>query len=279
MPSSGVQFLLLAMLLMVGPACAQASEPSFSHLSALQTTEYHRLDSQLLTHSYHLYVRVPDGMDRTGTQRYPVIYLLDGDLTFALLAAYSQYLRLAEEMPEVIIVGIAYGTDDWRQGNRRGTDFTAPAEGVDHYGGAAAFLSMLKQELMPMIEARYPVDPDRRILFGQSLAGQFALFAAQTDSGFFHGLIASNPAIHRNTEFFMRADAPEVSTRRSRLFVSLAEQDLSRFAQPARQWLEFWQAQPSPPFDLKAATLPGHNHFSAAPEACRRGLIWILGVD
>jgi len=34
---------------------------------------------------------------------------------------------LAEEIPEAILVGISYGTDDWQQGNLRSTDFTAPS--------------------------------------------------------------------------------------------------------------------------------------------------------
>jgi len=30
------------------------------------------------------------------------------------------------------------------------------------------------------------------------------------------------------------------------------------------------------PFELKTTELEGHNHFSAAPDAFRKGMMWLL---
>ena len=61
----------------------------------------------------------------------------------------------------------------------------------------------LFEELIPLIESAYPSDDQQRIIFGQSLGGQFVLYTALTDPALFHGHIASNPALHRNLDFFL----------------------------------------------------------------------------
>ncbi len=270
-----VHIRLVVMLLLL-PTGIIASEPEFANLTSLGNTQYVLHRSAQLDHDYHIYISLPDQPE--AGKLYPTIYLLDGGITFPLLASYSRYLMLANEIPDVIVVGISYGTNDWREGNRRGTDYTAPSDEREHYGGAAAFQNMLKHELIPLVEKNWPSDPEQRILFGQSLGGQFAIFNAITDPSLFSGLIASNPALHRNLDYFLewqgRQTQPVNSTR---LFVSLAQFDDQQYAVPAGQWVKHWQDISARPFHLDVRKLPGHNHFSAAPEAYRHGLGWILG--
>jgi predicted alpha/beta superfamily hydrolase len=207
------------------------------------------------------------------------VYLLDGGITFPLLSGYFRYLTLAEEVPAAILVGIGYGTDDWQQGNLRGTDYTAQSEEREHYGGAERFQEVLRKEVMPLIETQYRSDPSRRVIFGQSLGGQFVLHAAQTAPGLFWGHIASNPALHRNLPFFLERREPdaEENRREVRLFVSSAEFDDERFAVPAREWIRHWSAQEPKPWALQTMVIEGENHFSAAPAAFRHGMLWLFG--
>jgi predicted alpha/beta superfamily hydrolase len=62
--------------------------------------------------SYHIFIRQPDNVDTTGKTKYPTLYLLDGGTNFPLLSSYYQFIRLMEEVPPMIIVGISYGTQD-----------------------------------------------------------------------------------------------------------------------------------------------------------------------
>jgi len=98
--------------------------------------------------------------------------VLDGDSLFPMLAPEHLFLNIDEKLPEVVTVGIAYG---WVEPsiNKRDMDFAA--------SGVAAFQRYLKSELVPEIERRYRVDPDRRVLFGQSLGGSFVLYSAFMD--------------------------------------------------------------------------------------------------
>ncbi len=281
--------LLVALASLAGPVGAGEEPVDLHYLQGLGDVRYHRLGSELLERDFHIFVRLPESYAERPADRFPTVYLLDGGITFPLLGAYYRYLSLAEEVPDMILVGISYGTGDWRQGNLRSTDFTAPSAEREHYGGAARFRQVLRTELLPLIEREYRSDAARRAIFGQSLGGQFVLFTALTQPGLFWGHIASNPALHRNLEFFLQGHAVlgddpgeepadgRAPTVRPRVFVSRAELDDERFREPSGRWVEHWTARPQARWELRAITLEGHGHFSAAPEAFRQGLAWVFG--
>jgi predicted alpha/beta superfamily hydrolase len=242
------------------------------NLTSMQKSQYHLLQSKIINHNYHIYINLPLKYAENPTKKYPTVYLLDGGITFPLLAGYHQYLMGAEELPEMIIVGISYGTHDYRLGNRRSTDFTAPAKGRDHYGGAEHFQNMLAKELFPLIEESYPSDPAKRIIFGQSIGGQFVIYDSMTSTKNFWGHIASNPAIHRNRDYFLSLD--NKANNQTKLFISMAEFDDDRFIKPLKKYLK--KAKKYKKWHLKTDKLKSHNHFSAAPMAFRNGMKWLL---
>lgn len=245
-------------------------------LQGLGDTRHHLLESKAAEHTYHVFVRLPESYGESGDRAYPTIYLLDGGSTFPMLGGYYRYLSLGEEIPELIVVGISYGTSDWQNGNNRSHDFTAPSDEREFWGGAADFQKMLRTELLPLIENAYRSDPTHRIIFGQSLGGQFVLFTALTDPDLFWGHIASNPALHRNLPFFLTAPPQTGTGYRPRLFVSSGSDDDPRFREPALKWMSHWSTVKSTPWDLEKQTLDDHTHFSAAPAAFRQGLIWLF---
>ena len=276
--------LPIALTIALLVACLAHFAPSFAAdvngLQSFDNTERHVVASVAAGRRYNVFVGVPAGYDPAESRRYPTVYVLDGGELYPLFVSYAHYLRSGEEIPEVIVVGIAYGSRNWRQGNNRSHDFTAPAAGQDHWGGATAFQRFLADELMPMIEAEYRSDPAQRIVFGQSLGGQFVLHAAQSEPDLFAGYIASNPALHRNLDHFLRPVAARTeSSTRGKLFVSSATRDEPRFREPALRWMSHWRSVESTPWELRAVDLPDHGHFSAAPIAFRSGLRWILRGD
>lgn len=122
--------------------------------------------------------------------------------------------------------------------------------------------------------------PHRRVIFGQSLAGQFVLYTALTEPNLFWGHIASNPALHRNLEFFLQkpaAAAPDAE--RSRLFVASASHDDEQFRVPALKWIKHWNGRDDLPWQLKTVTLEGHNHMSAPPASFRQGMRWLFAAE
>jgi len=224
---------------------------------------------------YHIFVRLPDEYEDPKHTNFPTLYLLDGGVNFSLFSAYYSYLRFMNDIPPMIIVGISYGTDDWRKGNDRGHDFTVPSIERQHWGGAQQFEQFLSQTLLPTMQKNYLVDKEKQILFGQSLGGQFALYTSIYGNAPFHAVIASNPALHRNLDYFKQP--MKARTTRPRVFVSLAEFDDLKYKAPATKWLKYWQQQ-KVEWDHHVDHLPKHNHLSATPDAIRNGLKWIFSL-
>jgi len=250
-----------------------------SYLQGLGDVRHHVVTREPDRPPYHLYVRVPEE-HADDEARFPTVLLLDGGLTFPLLAAYYHYLRLAGEVSPAILVGISYGTDDWREGNRRSEDYTGPSPERDFWGGAEAFDAWLADSVLPFVESTYRADPARRILFGHSIAGQFVLFEVLHRPGRFAGLIASNPALHRNLQFFLesprRGAGPGAVPR---LMVVEGSLDDARFAVPREEWLQSWGDRDQRPFDLRVLRIEGETHLSLVPAAFRHGMRWLLPGD
>ncbi len=268
--------VLVGLLGLAGPS---AADVDISYLQGLGDVRHHPIEREPDLRPYHLYVRLPEEYAEGGV-RFPVIYLLDGGLTFPLLAAYYHYLRLADEVSPAILVGISYGTDDWREGNRRSRDYTAPSPERDFWGGAEAFDEWLAGVVLPLVESTYRADPARRILFGHSIAGQFVLFETLRRPDRFAGLIASNPALHRNLDYFL--EGPEGGTTPDafpRLIVVDGSLDDERFAAPRAKWLQTWSERRERPFDLSVLHLEDETHVSLVPAAFRHGARRLLPPD
>ena len=225
---------------------------------------------------YHIYVRLPQGYTEDTEKRYPVVYVLDGDSLFPLIAATHLFLTIDDELPEAIVVGISYGSFDPAI-NKRGIDFMPPSANLPpEKSGAPAFQSFLKTELLPMVEARYRTDPLRRVLFGQSRGGSFVLYSAFADPDLFWGRIASSPALPPTRDFFY--GEPAAAQRQDlRLFVAEGPGDLPRLRAETVPWLATWKARPARPWQLIEIPIPDGTHSANSPDAYRSAMRQLLG--
>ena len=272
-----IRFIAACLAVILTSVSTASPSVETRYMQGLGDTHYHKIDSVIIGRSYHLFVMLPDGYEHAAEKDYPTIYLLDGGRLFPLLSAYYRYLNFEGEIPDSIIVGISYGTDRYEDGNYRSTDYTAKSADREYWGGAAQFQRFLSEELLPLVEKSYRSRADRRVIFGQSIGGQFVLYTAQTRPDLFWGHIASNPALHRNLPFFLssRKDVQDVG-KRSRLFVASAANDEPRFRVPALEWIKHWSNETDHPWQLKTMILEGHTHMSAPPASFRAGTAWIF---
>ncbi len=267
--------LLVVSFMVFGNNTIEPIKDPFSNLRSIAGTKQHKLFVKQLDQTYYLHVRLP-AAEFEG--KLPVVYLLDGGIHYATLSSYYHTLALLGDLPPMIIVGINYGTDDWRKGNNRGRDFTAPSPDADrkHWGGANAFIQVLSRDVLPFIEANYPADPNKRVLMGTSLGGQFGIYVASHRPGLFHAILANNPAIHTNTQFYI-SRLEKLQTRNPlKLFIGMAGNDAQRFVRPRQQWLAALAKLEAPPWHLELRPIPGHTHLSSATEVFRQGLMWVF---
>ncbi|MBT8098937.1 MAG: hypothetical protein KJO82_04265 [Gammaproteobacteria bacterium] len=263
---------LICLMLVSIAAVAEAGQ--LDAMQGLREAQYHRVTARNLDRNYHVLVQLPPDYDESDNETYPTVYLLDGGRNFPLLSTFHQQLLNMEEVPAAILVGISYGADNFEDGNMRSTDYTAKSAERDYWGGAGAFQKFLAEELIPFVESKYRSQAGRRIVFGQSLGGQFVLFTAQTMPDLFWGHIATNPALHRNLPFFL--EQPARGKTRPRLFVGSASNESPRFKQPLSRWIEHWAQAATTPWELKVMNLEGHTHLSANPTAYRQGMMWLF---
>ncbi|WP_343856477.1 alpha/beta hydrolase [Aliiglaciecola litoralis] len=273
-----ITFLLfgLTSLAFAADKHAPSKEIAWSKLQGLGDIEYFQLKNtkpNKTKHPYHIFVRLPDEYNQSEKVYYPTLYLLDGGTNFPLFAAYYSYLRAMEDVPALIIVGISYGNNDWRKGNDRSHDFTVTTIEREFWGGAQIFEQFLSDRLMPSIQEKYRVDSHKQVLFGQSLGGQFALYTSMYGDAPFFAVIASNPALHRNLDYFKQG--MKKRDMRPKVYVSIAEFDDPTYKEPTLNWVEYWQKQ-NVEWEYNFDNLKGHNHLSASPVALRNGLKWIF---
>lgn len=258
-----------------GASLEDASSPvPLDHLPALRG-DYFPLRSQATGRTYHVYVRLPEGYGADPDRRWPVVYLLDGDSLFPLLAPTHLFLHYDEHLPDAVIVGIAYGSFE-PSINKRNIDFSAPGgDTPEGEGGAPAFLAFLERELLPGVERRHRTDPARRVLLGQSRSGYFVLWSALQAPDLFQARIASNPAFSRTREALFQLPAAHQRDD-LRLVIASGARDEAFRMENATQWLSSWNARADRPWTLRHEVLPEGTHAASIGEAYRRAMRWLF---
>ena len=178
-------------------AQAQAQAPAIPGVTTL------RLKSDVLGEERVILVRTPQGYEN-GSQRYPVIYLTDGDAHILHTASSIEFLSRNGRMSELIVVGIP-NTDRMRDLSPTHIS-TAGATGGPQFptsGGGDKFLKFIETELIPDIEKRYRTHP-YRILAGHSLGGLFVVHAMITRPELFNAFIAVSPALQWDNQIVVK---------------------------------------------------------------------------
>lgn len=152
------------------------------------------IQSKVLGQERTILVRTPRGYEQ-GSDRFPVLYVTDGDRLIGHTSATVQFLAENGRMPEMIVVGIS-NIDRNHDLTPTHTDFTENGRQIPipTSGGADKFLEFIETELIPMVESKYRVQP-YRVLAGHSFGGLFAMHAFTTKPDLFNGYIAVSPTL------------------------------------------------------------------------------------
>ncbi len=144
------------------------------------------ITSSILKEKRFIQVVLPEKYKQGSTDKYDVLYVLDGDGNTKTISDIQHFIEGEGYMPPTIIVGIL-NTD-------RNRDFL-PTHVADTKtsGGADKFLSFFKNELIPYIDKTYPSNGDNT-LFGHSFGGVFVTYALLNEPQLFKSYIAADPS-------------------------------------------------------------------------------------
>lgn len=181
-----------------------------------------RLYSKNVSDSFSIFVNLPNDYNSQQKEKYPVVYLLDANLYFDILATTINKYSEVGLAPSVILVGIGY-KDFPTMDSLRNRDDTYPIA-IPEYemsvsGGADKFLSFINKELIPQIDNEYKTDTLKRVLIGHSLGGYFTVYVLLQDllgkSNSFNSYIAASPSIHYN-KYYLLSQLKEIATQKNR---------------------------------------------------------------
>ena len=262
---------LFALCLLVASAATAAAQAPAQLLN--QEPARFQIKSAVLGEERTVLVRVPAGYERN-QQRFPVLYMTDGDAHILHTTATVQFLARNGRMPEMIVVGIT-NTDRTRDLTPTRVE-TLPGNPNVRFptsGGADKFLKFIETELIPHVEKQYRTQPFR-VLAGHSLGGLFAVHAMFARPELFNAYISVSPSLQWDN-FVMTERAKQFFNERKdynrTLFVTLGNEpgDIGDGFQMFRDLLA---KQQTANFVWQAAQMADEDHGSVVLRSHYEGL-------
>jgi predicted alpha/beta superfamily hydrolase len=170
----------------------------------LDNTEVRDIHAQALNRDYQLYVALPDSY-RQGTKRYPVLFVVDANYSFAIVRNIAQRLNKHAGMEEVVVVGLSYANGDGGVYSRR-RDYTPTTPRKHEYrsdmpgrqpafGEAKAYGQFVSGEVFPFIAQQYRVNMQRKVFIGHSYGSLLGLQFLLTEPRTFEHYILGSPSL------------------------------------------------------------------------------------
>lgn len=254
--------------------CAAALVLRAEGASAFTRMEVFR--SEAAERSYTIYTYIPDDYGVI-QKRYPVVYILDGDLYF------DETVNLCSQgdgVPsgEMILVGIGYGGEE----NRRKRDYTPTLmKGFPDSGGVARFYSFLREELIPYIDREYRTiaGPEGRCIAGHSLGGIAVFYGLLFNGDLFRNYIAISPSLWWDKKLFFKYRLRLSGKRKrapARIYTAVGSLEDSEMLRLSKKFHRRLSALGRRDFRLGYAVIKGKRHDDVVVEAIGRGLGFIF---
>lgn len=177
------------------------------------------ISSKILNEKRKIWIHLPKSAQNTGfaKQKYPVVYLLDGDGHFSSVVGMIEELSEVNgntNCPEMIVVGIT-NTNRNRDLTPTHSDIDPPfvSKGLsEQSGGGEKFAEFLEKELIPYIDSKYPTAP-YKTLIGHSFGGLTAINILTNHTHLFNSYIAIDPSMWWDHQKFIAETEKKLATK------------------------------------------------------------------
>ena len=273
-------------------ALATSANAQAGDAFSLYNVKQHDIRSSVNHREYRLSVALPD-RPANDTTRYPVLYVLDGEIAFPLVTAVRGYLQDGGAIPRVIIVGVGF-SDSTNWNIRRRFELTPSSDPAQDAverrvwlrpgdsttalpsGGAPDFLETVRRDIIPFIDRQYRTSTDRGLL-GHSFGGLFAVYAFHTAPELFNRYGIFSPSTWwKGGEILgqlAKTNAARAPTG-TRIFVSAGTDEYAEMRAEADSVASILTRVHGARLTLAAPRFPG-RHASYFPEAVSVGLAFL----
>jgi len=185
--------------------------------------------SSILKEKRKIWVYVPNSNSQGFNQRFPVLYLLDGDAHFKSVVGMIQQLSQVNGntiFPEMIVVAIP-NTDRTRDLTPTHVVSDPPmmdSAGSKTSGGGENFAAFLQKELIPHVDSAYLTQPFR-VLVGHSFGGLTVMNIITNHSKMFNAYIAIDPSMWYDKDQFLKVTEQKLAGQKydgTSLYVGIA---------------------------------------------------------
>lgn len=163
--------------------------------------EKQTISSSILNEKREIWIHLPKTYNDNSINpaKYPVIYLLDGEINFDYYTGMNDFLARQPyaDIPECIVVGIR-NTERTRDLTPTKSHMKSPMNPdvvlFGDSGGSENFIRFIQDELKPFINKTYRTQ-DYSVLIGHSFGGLFAVNVLLTHPEYFNAYVANDPSL------------------------------------------------------------------------------------
>jgi pimeloyl-ACP methyl ester carboxylesterase len=186
-------------------------------------------------------------------------------------------------MAPAVIVSVGYlpGQVLFRNLDLLHNKTTLPGGGIVVGGGGAAFEAFLLEDLKPFIEAKFPADPARSVLFGHSFGGLFAANVLADKPDAFSAYVIGSASVWADPPVVGRVAAAMARTHGRRVYLTVGELEdrgagdgSTKMADGFKGLASVLKGQPG--VVLKTQVYAGETHLSYYPRLVADGFPFVL---
>ncbi len=257
-----------------------------------------RFYSKTVADTFSIFVNLPNDYNPQQKEKYAVVYLLDANLYFDIIATTINKYSEVGLAPSVILVAIGY-KDFPTMDSLRNRDDTYP-KAIPEYemnvsGGADKFLSFINNELIPFVDNKYKTDTSKRTLMGHSLAGYFTNYALLQNligkSNSFSCYIAASPSLHYNHYYLLnqlKETTKQNRDKKLKVYITFGglednengkDSSIVKFNDISKQLSELFLEKQSGSIIYKSDIFSNLAHMDTQIPTFIKGLQWTLSID
>jgi len=229
---------------------------------------------------YKLLITLPPKYEKE--KRYKVLYYLDAWWLSELVKGSYGINYIANEIEEVILVGISSVGDEDEWNKQRNMDYTPSAYDQEKMkvtmqggnvelndrttGGAEKFMCFLKEEIFKYVESEYKIEKETRGLLGHSFGGLFGCYSLINHNKVFKNYILISPSIWWNrTELLSDSKKLKLKSE-SNIFIVYGSKEVSFLIDPIKKMKNLLEN------NLEFKEYNGANHHSILPVGIYDGI-------
>jgi predicted alpha/beta superfamily hydrolase len=231
--------------------------------------------------TYQLMISLPETYNESDTTRYPVLYLLDTEWNFGFVYDIYRELNTNKIVPDMIIVGIGYGSSVLGRGNNRDRDMgPVTKQGSTNYSDL--FRDFIETNLTTYIDTQYKTNTTR-VVHGHSMGGLFLSYVLLTKPTIFTHYIISSPSLWWGSkDFILRLEkhyADRSNVLPCRVFLSMGENDGGQMVKPWKHFAAVLKDRNYNKLYLTTQLFTNEDHHTVMDIATEEGLRQLFGQN